>query len=62
MLLFALRGFIEAILAVCRHLGFSTVVAEGTISLKRISDELELVVPHLDNGEFPHNWLPISTA
>lgn len=62
MLLFALRGFIEAIVAVCRHLGFSTVVAEGTISLKRISDELEFVAPHLDNGEFPRNWLPIPTA
>jgi hypothetical protein len=57
MVLFGLRWLVEAILAACRHLKFPTVVAEGVISLKRITDELEAVGSHLDTGEFPDNWL-----
>lgn len=56
MVLFGLQGFVEATLAVCNHLKFPTVVAESRNSLKRIMEELELVAPHLDTGEFPENW------
>ena len=57
MVLFGLQWFVEAILAVCRHLRFPTVVAEGANSLKRITDELHAVAPHLDTGGFPENWV-----
>lgn len=56
MVLFGLQWFVEAILAVSRHLRFPTVVAEGVISMKRITDELMAVGPHLDTAEFPQNW------
>lgn len=58
MVLFGLQWFVEAILAVCRHLKFPTVVAEGENSLKRITNELHVVAPHLDTGGFPENWKP----
>jgi hypothetical protein len=57
MVLFGLQWFVEAILAVCSHLKFPTVAAEGANSLKRITDELHAVAPHLDAGGFPENWL-----
>lgn len=57
MALFGLQWFVEAILAVCRYLKFPTVVVEGANSLKRITDELHCVAPHLDTGGFPENWL-----
>ncbi|ATW02367.1 DUF5677 domain-containing protein [Sphingorhabdus sp. YGSMI21] len=61
MVLFGLQSFVEAMLAVCRHLKFPTVVAEGTNSLKRITDELHVIAPHLDTGEFPENWVKKGT-
>lgn len=57
MVLFGLQWFVEAVLAVCSHLKFATVLAEGANSLKRITDELHAVAPHLDTGGFPENWL-----
>lgn len=57
MVLFGLRSYMEAILAVCSHLKFPTVVVEGLISLKRVTDELQVVSPLLDSGEFPQNWI-----
>lgn len=57
MVLFGLQWFVEAILAVCRHLKFQTVMAEGANSLTRITDELHAVAPYLDTGGFPENWL-----
>lgn len=57
MVLLALQWLVEAILDVCRHLKLPTVVAEGANSLKRITDELHAVAPHLDSGGFPENWL-----
>ncbi len=61
MVLFGLQWFVEAMLAVCRHLKFPTVVAETVNSLKRITDELQVVAPHLDTGEFPENWVKRGT-
>jgi hypothetical protein len=57
MVLHGLQKFVEAILAVSLHLKFPTVVAEGINSHKRIMDEFQEVVPHLNSGVFPKNWL-----
>ncbi|MGX7925480.1 DUF5677 domain-containing protein [Tsuneonella sp. HG094] len=57
MVLCGLRSFVEAILAVSRQLKFPTVTQEAVNSLKRITDELQVVAPHLDKGGFPENWM-----
>ena len=57
MLLFGLKWFVEATCAVGKHLGFPTVVAEGTVSRDELDRELHMITTHLDSGEFPRRWM-----
>jgi hypothetical protein len=55
MVLFSMRWFVEAMLAVAEYLKMPTVLLEAAKSLKRIDEELVLVTSHLGKG-FPENW------